>query len=201
MNTTNDKEYILIGTYKTNDEKCGWYINEKRYNMLWSKLYEKFGVFDRKQISFDGTFGNIEMVKNFHFYDLVKYDNKILTTKDKEVFKIQDKKNECIKNLNSLLDIIKNNPNKEYRIGLQGNNSVGLFLSYLDDAKRLNEVTLSTITKEYKNIKFGEIINNKQTYPNLKIFKIFNLTQPARSHNDLKTIFHDSWNEFLEINN
>ncbi len=201
MDTSKAKKYILIGTYKTNDEKCGWYINEKRYNMLWAKLYEKFGNFDRKQISFDGKFGDIEMVKNFHFYDLVKYDNKILTTKDKEVFKIQDKKIECIKNLESLLDIIKSNPNQEYRIGLQGNNSVGLFLSYLDSAERLMEVSISTISKDYKNIKFGEVIINNQSLKNLKIFKIYNLTQPARNHNDLKTIFHDSWNEFLELTN
>jgi hypothetical protein len=201
MSRYKEKKFILIGTYKTNDEKCGWYINEKRYKILWDKLFEKFGDFDRKKISFDGKFGNIENVKNFHFYDLVKYDSKILTTKDKEVFKITDKKIECTENLKSLIDDIKSNPNQEYRIGLQGNNSVGIFLNYLNNNERLMKVSISTISKYYKNIEFGEIKINDQNLQNLKVFKIFNLTQPAPSHNDLKTIFHDSWNEFLEINN
>jgi hypothetical protein len=132
MNTSKNTKYILVGTYKTNDEKFGWYIDDNKYDRLWAKLNEKFIVLDRKKNSFDRIFGNIEGVNNFHFYDLVKYDNEILTTKDKEVFKIQEKRMECIERLRTLINIIEENPNQEYRIGLQGNNSVGLFLNFLD---------------------------------------------------------------------
>ena len=200
MNTSKNTKYILVGTYKTNDEKFGWYIDDNKYDRLWAKLNEKFIVLDRKKNSFDRIFGNIEGVNNFHFYDLVKYDNEILTTKDKEVFKIQEKRMECIERLRTLINIIEENPNQEYRIGLQGNNSVGLFLNFLEDRDRLNRLSLSTISKDHRHKKFGEILINNPNLQNLKVFKIFNLTQPAPSHKDLASIFHESWNEFLEIN-
>jgi hypothetical protein len=200
MTASSETKYILVGTYKTNDEKFGWYINDKRYAMLWEKLNEKFRAVDHKKNSFDGTYGNIEGVSNFHFYDLVKYDNEILTTKDKEVFKIPEKRMECIERLRTLINIIEENPNQEYRIGLQGNNSVGLFLNFLEDLDRLKSLSLSTISKDHRHKKFGEILINNPNLQNLKVFKIFNLTQPAPSHKDLASIFHESWNEFLEIN-
>ena len=198
MTASSETKYILVGTYKTNDEKFGWYINDKRYAMLWEKLNEKFRVVDHKKNSFDGTFGNIEGVSNFHFYDLVKFDNTISTTKDKEVF--QHKRNAFIDGIRMLIDDIKKNPSTQYRIGLQGNNSVGLFLNFLEDLDRLNRLSLSTISKDYRHKQFGEIQITDPNLNNLKVYKIYNLTQPTRSIKDLASIFHESWNEFLEIN-
>lgn len=197
MNTSKNTKYILVGTYKTNDEKFGWYIKDKRYAMLWEKLIKKFSVVDHKKNSFDGTYGNIEGVSNFHFYDLVKFDNTISTTKDKEVF--QRKRDAFIDGIEMLIDNIKKNPSTQYRIGLQGNNSVGLFLNFLEDPNRLS-LSLSTISKDHRHKKFGEILINDPNLKNLRVFKIYNLTQPARSTKDLASIFHESWNEFLEIN-
>ena len=197
MNTSKDTKYVLVGTYKTNDEKFGWYINDSRYAMLWDKLNEKFRIRDHKINSFDGTFGNIEGVSNFHFYDLVKYDDSISTTKDKEVFK--NKRNAFIEGLRDLVDEIKSNPQQQYRIGLQGNNSVGLFLNFLDNPDRLMKVSLSSIAKDYRHEGFGEIEISVSGLTNIRVFKIYNLTQPARSSKDLSSIFPSSWNEFLEI--
>jgi hypothetical protein len=198
MNAYKNRKFVLVGTYKTNDEKFGWYINDKRYAMLWEKLNEKFRVVDHKKNSFDGTYGNIEGVSNFHFYDLVKFDNTISTTKDKEVF--QYKRNAFIVGIETLIDDIKKNPSTQYRIGLQGNNSVGLFLNFLEDRDRLNRLSLGTISKDHRHKKFGEILINDPNLNNLRVFKIYNLTQPTRSTKDLSSIFHESWNEFLEIN-
>jgi hypothetical protein len=198
MTASSETKYILVGTYKTNDEKFGWYINDKRYAMLWEKLNEKLRFVDHKKNSFDGTYGNIEGVSNFHFYDLVKFDNTISTTKDKEVF--QHKRNAFIDGIGMLIDDIKKNPSKQYRIGLQGNNSVGLFLSFLENPERLMKVSLGLISKDYRHKQFGEIQITDPNLNNLKVFKIYNLTQPTRSTKDLASIFHESWNEFLEIN-
>ena len=197
MTTFRDTKYVLVGTYKTNDEKFGWYINDSRYAMLWNKLNEKFRILDHKINSFDGTYGNIEGVSNFHFYDLVKYDDTISTTKDKEVFR--DKRNAFIDGLRVLINEIKSNPKQDYRIGLQGNNSVGLFLNFLENPDRLLKVSLSSIAKDYRHKDFGEIQISDPGLNNLRVFKIYNLTQPARSAKDLSSIFPSSWNEFLKI--
>jgi hypothetical protein len=190
--------YILIGTYKTNPENSGWYINFKRYSMLWKKLEEKFKKnLDSSHSHFSSGFGKIKDIENFYFYDLKKYDSAINSTKDKEVFKL--KREDFVEGLQKLLNEIMRNPNINYRIGLQGNNSVGLFMNFLVNPDRIKKVELSSISRDFKELKFGKILLPSSAPANVCAFKIYNLTQPARSEDELNTIFHKTWNEFLEI--
>lgn len=192
-----ETKYILVGTYKTHSENLGWYINEKRYAMLWDKLKEKYGIFDSRNNSFDNIFGNIVGINNFHFFDIKKHDTTINTKKDKEVFRL--KREHFIEGLHKLFNEIKSNPSQLYKLGLQGNNAVGLVLNFLEKPERLNKVLLGSIAKDYRLKEFGEIKLNDSNLKNLRVYKIYNLTQPVRRKKDLATKFHKTWNEFLDI--
>ncbi len=191
------KVYILVGTYKTQNENNGWYIH-KRYSILWDKMGEKFnGSYSHTDCvvsKIQGRIaGKIKGVNNFYFYDIKPHDLSLNgKTKDKEVFKL--KRNDFKTGLSILFKEITSNPNTEYHIGLQGNNVVGLFLTHLYEPERIDKVLLGSIAKKYATQFFG-YIDNEKLPDNVKLFKIYNLTQPKRNNE----LFHQTWNEFLEI--
>lgn len=192
-------KYILVGTYKTKEESKGWYIS-KRYDVLWKKINARFdgGPYSSKNCYFnldESIFGKIGNIKDFYFYDLKKFDpNLDGETKDKKVYKLRS--DDFIHGIEKLIQETKSDQETIYRIGLQGNNLVGLFLNYLKNPERLSKVLLPTIAKDYRNQKYGLI----KLYNNIQLYKIYNITQNRRSQKDLDEVFSTTWDEFLNIN-
>jgi hypothetical protein len=63
----------------------------------------------------------------------------------------------------------------------------------------LKEVKLSSLAKDWKNINFGRIKDIIKCPVNLQMFKIYNLTQPARKKEDLHNLFNKTWDDFLNL--
>jgi len=203
-------KHIIVGTYKTNSESEGWYINRTKYCVLWEKLSEICG----KKFTTEDSYYNLDLklgrVKsaNIYFYDLKKFDinakmknekGKIKPmTKDKDLFFKYP--NDLINGV-MYLDSLLKSFNEDIRIGLMGNNLVGLFiLYYLDKQNLLNSKSdLFKLTKNQgKNINYGLINKLNDVLPkNVSVYKIYNVTQrPNQKSFDLH--FDKTWDEFLK---
>ena len=194
--------YILVGTYKTKPESEGWYVNNSRYRILWEKLNNKFeskySHHDCVYNSEKNILGEIKGLNNFFFYDLKPYDfDQKGETKDSVVY--NNSSEDFISGMFKLLEEVKSRPKEFFRFGLQGNNTVGLLLNYLNTPERLKEVKLSSLAKDWKNINFGRIKDIIKCPVNLQMFKIYNLTQPARKKEDLHNLFNKTWDDFLNL--
>jgi hypothetical protein len=187
-------KYILLGSYKTKPEIQGWYSNQRQYSILWEKINAKFNTeYTFNDCIYDGFFGRIGSIENFAFYDIKTFDA-TLNGKTDDTFVFEVKKTDFKAGLYKLIEEIKSNPNMTYRIGLQGNNVSGLFLSYLQNPNRLDNVKLQTLAKDFR-IPFGRI-TNIVCPENVELFKIYNLTQQRKKEN-WEVDFHRTWDEFL----
>ena len=111
----------------------------------------------------------------------------------------KNNREDFIRGMDSLVEEVKLRPYEVFRFGLQGNNTVGLLLNYFNTPERLQEVKLSSLAKDWKNINFGRIEDIIKCPVNLQMFKIYNLTQPARKKEDLKILFNKTWDDFLNL--
>jgi hypothetical protein len=196
-----DSKYLLIGTYKTKPESAGWYVS-KRYDILWEKINERFRQNNDVLIKYfnynsnQSIFGKIVSIDSFYFFDIKPFDKSLLgETRDSEIF--NSHRQDFIEGLERLVTEFKNNPNCNYKVGLQGNNSVGLMLNFFNNSERIRRVNLSSLAGDYKDLEFGQIDNKLYPIKNIQLYKVYNLTQPARKKIDLNTIFHKSWDAFL----
>ncbi|MCH2021956.1 MAG: hypothetical protein MK207_05695 [Saprospiraceae bacterium] len=200
----NNINYILVGTYKTKPENKGWYVNDYRYSILWEKINNKFDSkcshADCEYNTEQSIFGTVNGLNNFFFYDLKTFDYNLKgETKDIKVFK--NNREDFIWGIEQLITEVQSRPKEVFRIGLQGNNTVGLFLNYFNRKERLQKVSLVSLAKDWRHLNFGSIKAIKNCPLNLKVYKIYNLTQPARKKEDLNNLFHRTWNDFLNLKN
>jgi hypothetical protein len=194
--------YIVVGTYKTNPENCGWYLNGKYKNHFWDKFnlnkyYEVKNIEVRTFTvsNYTRKYGELvlENGNKILFYDLLNHqtslsDNKI--TSDNEIFKLSNQSALMKQGAKYFTDWLYSIiTEEEIRVGFIGKRALSL-INYETTIEKTDYKSFKSITKHYYDL---SLLKNK--FNSIEFFELFALTGRPTKEAIEKDV---SWPNFLK---
>ncbi len=175
--------YIVVGTYKTKPEECGWFLNGKYKNHFWDKFnlnkYYEANNIEVKTFTvsnYTRKYGELVLDNGnkILFYDLLNYqkslsDKKI--TSDNEILKLSTESDLMKQGAKYFTDWLQSIITEDaVRVGFIGKRGLSLINYELIDEKS-DYKTFKSIVKHY----YG-LISLKNKFKTIEFFELFPLT-------------------------
>ncbi|MGD9492852.1 MAG: hypothetical protein AB7V36_05815 [Bacteroidales bacterium] len=161
---------IIVGTYKTHPEEMGWYIAPEYQELFWKKIpddYKNVASGNTNTFIYDKALGTgaCSNLPNVFFFDLVKHDTGLNSSKDVDV--LRQKSSELLLGLMQLKTLI-NEFSGEIRVGMVGYNVAGLIKLVFDepeiDPNVLSKRNLKEVAFKSKYGRTEIFVNQRATF-------------------------------------